>query len=793
MEKKLLTKTKIILLFFLSLFTLFIVHYSLFVTPARAQIPQLKLPCTEERDNEFHSLRPYQAAPCGDANKAYYCSNDLIFTESFDVTNRPGTDCKARGYEGTFTCHPNLPVLPHDLYIELDNSQFPIMGNTEQVKNSQNSGDEFDDATKLNEYASWYLSGVNGRAEYGESTIDQLVNFSGPVQKLLPQAIAEDQRIRTIESATKEVPVTDEDTGKTSSEPQTHNQIVVCASHQILRLIGKMVPHECYTGNGSPAKQKIYRLKDWDNHLPPLPWDPKFGGDSEKYLKARCEWKGGSYITIPFTDKSLCVDNPFESNEWSDLFSYVPLGNTTDKKGAEMITGVEIKPAPGTEIDPGSKGYGDIRNAPLYFAHTEEVRQLSEILNKTYQPAEYKSEPLPETTEFNDCSVVNIRANQGDNLFPGDPDEIRVPDVTYKITEAECKETFREELCVKNRARPEYDGVTMCPVHSVKCNAQVSVTIKTQTKTPSAQEIFSQTVADSGSTFRKIFPQVSQGAPVSCIASMPTVTGVEYDPTGSQKPGGGSQEFKVKKNPEDGAGSTPELTFPFIGSIYEYFLKGIQTALRPQGYGEPITDGQYCQTTSDTSLGDVCAVADAYHIPCCQLKGIAELETGSGKNVGSGSCSTKNGNFRCCNGGVCGPSQVACGQYNAFAGKDKIDMCDPAGSAELLARAMLLKLCQAAGKCDSYDWTTMKSKAMQFKVQDGNYTAAAYFYGLANGCTVSACTQYRWGPGKTYCDSVKSYCQSGKILPDNPYPAFCATCNQELERAGQQPINCANP
>ena len=45
---------------------------------------------------------------------------------------------------------------------------FPIMGNTEEVKNSQNGGDTYDDATKVNEYASWYLSGVNNRAEYGE-------------------------------------------------------------------------------------------------------------------------------------------------------------------------------------------------------------------------------------------------------------------------------------------------------------------------------------------------------------------------------------------------------------------------------------------------------------------------------------------------------------------------------------------------------------------------------------------------------------------------------------------------
>jgi hypothetical protein len=47
--------------------------------------PELRYPCDKPGlTPEFHSLRPYQAAFCGDANKALYCSNDLKFVETFD-------------------------------------------------------------------------------------------------------------------------------------------------------------------------------------------------------------------------------------------------------------------------------------------------------------------------------------------------------------------------------------------------------------------------------------------------------------------------------------------------------------------------------------------------------------------------------------------------------------------------------------------------------------------------------------------------------------------------------------
>ena len=171
--------------------------------------PKLKYPCDSPGlEREFHSLRPYQAAPCAGAALAKFCSNDLIFIEEFQMA-RQG-ECQPKLETGSFPCDPEYHINEHDLYIELSGSELPILGNTEQVKNSQGGTEEFDDAQKVNEYASWYLSGVNSRAEYGEPTDDQVINFSGPVNKLLPSIIQDAERIKSIYKTIDEESVMDD-------------------------------------------------------------------------------------------------------------------------------------------------------------------------------------------------------------------------------------------------------------------------------------------------------------------------------------------------------------------------------------------------------------------------------------------------------------------------------------------------------------------------------------------------------------------------------------------------------
>lgn len=651
--------------------------------------PELKYPCDSPGlDPEFHSLRPYQAAYCGGAPLARFCSNELVFIETFDLANEG--DCQPKRKTGSFTCNPAFHVDKHDLYIELSGSELPILGNTEQVTNSQGGTEEFDDAQKLNEYASWYLSGVNSRAEYGEPTIDQVVNFSGPLNKLIPLMIGESERKKTIEKASNKVEFTDDtgtsDDGSATQEKtvENHDQIVVCADEKILGLFGNVEAKPC------PDGQK-FRLKDWLEDLsflrklgntlndvsngviggalggvvtyglnlagvdttiddawnyrfPPLPWDDGTGKPFEsniEYQKAYAEWQGKSCIVV--LGRLACIDNPLVTNKYADLYHYIPLSSTTDKKGANYIMGdgPSYTGGAGTKVEGGQ--HSSFSGAPLYFAHTQEVKELSKLLNTTYQPEGYEEiemgyskdvevikkgskpvqSPLPSTLSPDkqqpvnlgdpyagmDCSAAQIRINEGDNLFAGDKSgqyEMWVKGVEYDITEVECDEEYEwTDECKGSAAQ----GNEVCGYFKIsfKCPAYVELSIKTAVKAPNLNDIFKQTVAGTGSTFRKIFPKVGEGTPVECIADIPTSTDVYYDPTLSDSPSGNGKDgdisFKVRQNPDDGANDQDQLTFPHVGSVYEYFLKGIQTALRPKGYGgEPIANGN-CKPVEPIECG----------------------------------------------------------------------------------------------------------------------------------------------------------------------------------------------
>jgi len=213
--------------------------------------------------------------------------------------------------------------------------------------------------------------------------------------------------------------------------------------------------------------------------------------------------------------------------------------------------------------------------------------------------------------------------------------------------------------------------------------------------------------------------------------------------------------------------------------------------IKPSSLGSTGIAGIGASGTSGTTTdsGDVCAVAAKYHIPCCQLLGVMATEVGGG----SESCSAAPEPNTCCTNGACGPANVLCGQYKAWAGNDNINICSQAGSAELLARAMRFKLCQADNQQCETGWAVDKDKALQSKydipdnINDpSTYTAAGYFYGMAHGCVPDWCTQYRFGAGKSYCDSVQNFCitsnpenaGNGQILPSFPHPEFCQQCKQ---------------
>ncbi|KKQ97986.1 MAG: hypothetical protein UT24_C0005G0004 [Candidatus Woesebacteria bacterium GW2011_GWB1_39_12] len=217
-------------------------------TPTRGPIPPPYVPCNQVRPTEFHSLRPYQASPCNQnvADIALFCGNDLLVYDRLEIIAEhlyetgAATTLTFEGNPISADCTINFGASPDGFYretcrfsinrqkniaIDLQEAYLPIMGNTELVVNSQEQPpeimpDSLDNPAKVNEYISWYLNGINGRAEYDppdpntEEGIRKIVDYSGPLKKLL----AWDSQI------------TDRLFEQSRAGVERHNQIVGCGS-----------------------------------------------------------------------------------------------------------------------------------------------------------------------------------------------------------------------------------------------------------------------------------------------------------------------------------------------------------------------------------------------------------------------------------------------------------------------------------------------------------------------------------------------------------------------------------
>lgn len=645
MEKiKSLPKTfTLTLLLFLSLLA-----FNFYLLPSAARAagpipPPGRIPCDATANPEFNSSRPYQASPCGDSGvRAIFCGNTLRITQNVEGG-------VVRGAPQFLEI--DKPMGGKDYAFDLSDAELPILGNTELTLNSQNGSDQLDDATKLNEYLNWYLNGTLDRAENGQTDTGKVVDFSGPVKKLLPSIIQDAQRMGSIANISKDVSV-DTETNATiksgAKEKANHDQIVVCANKQIPLLpswltnifglgsvgLGKDIPVECYKGDGSQAQGSIYRLgswaKDsplqgientvksylgkilpgntlgallggvlvdrWPKRTPPLPWADAHGkpfATEQDYQKAYNEWRGDlcAFVPNPFSGAKslLCVGIPgVTNNDYADLYPYIPLSNTADKNAKNEILSVAVHGGANVEIDWGANidHKYDVLNEPvLFFPHTQETSDLLDSLNKTFTPQKgTASTATDQSVEQNvppNCNVVNVRTNPGDNLFPEvTPSEVRVHVNQFTVTQVPC------------HLDGYYTKVNGYPTSI--CGGQVSVEIAMETKTPYGEAIWNSAVAGASSDFRKIYPKVEANAPVSCIADIPTSTKVTYKAT----EGVGNGDFKVIGPNGDNTTGNPQLFFPHIGSVYEYFLKGIQTALRPKGFAEQVTSGTQCATVA---------------------------------------------------------------------------------------------------------------------------------------------------------------------------------------------------
>ncbi len=616
---------------------------------AQTPLPAI-VSCNEVINPEFNSLRPYRARPCVtyDTNTATFCGNDLTIKDTVEV-QYPGdqTDsCTTTGNKiyCDYTVEVNKPI-----GINLNGAELPIMGNTEDVTNSTNAADNLSDQEKMNSYASWYLNGVINQAEYGSSKSDDYstVNLSGPLQKLLPDAILNAQRIKTIENARE----------------TNHNQIVACATRggpiRNLLNVGYVKPIECYKGGGAETQGEIFRLKaesidrnayGWDDKIswarsianafpdgikfvlesllklfpesmvtemiqgnidtslssawnkatPPLPWDDGTADPGEPakpfasellYRKAYYEWHGKTCVIVPLVKHLVCVENLIIPNMYSDLFPYVPLSTTEDVEGEIKMDNQSLT------LIPSSNGtvvkditFESSSTSKIYLSHMGEVDQLGGLLQSTFvATSEGKLGDPTQVAKSSACSSVEVRSNPGDDLFAS---QIRgnlgyTAQFTCEYEASPATSTSNACYAVGGRCAPtgwicaNTFGQQDCPTGTTcgnncvsqiqKCTKDIYIGMSTQTKIPLVDNIWSRLVAGPMSIFKRIFPKTNTEGSVGQIMDIPGSINVTYSGTNI-----------------DVSSANTDLKLPHLGGISEYFLKGIQTALRPKGYGDPI-------------------------------------------------------------------------------------------------------------------------------------------------------------------------------------------------------------
>lgn len=632
--------TKSLLFGLIGIVTAFVFHF-LPNPSVSAQIPEpIPFPCgresfSDESSNpEFNTYRPYQSSPCNPEveETALFCGNDVILQDTVQGTYDPFGG-------GNGNCHDigNNKVQcdfvdqkTKNVFINLEDAEFPILGNTDDSKNALSDG-TLDPATKLNEYVGWYLNGTNNNPAEGgppeEDTLaENVINFSGPLRKLLPHRIKRD-----IISGSGELKGDHFDgTAQDALDGERHNQVVGCVDLGFgSDTIGEIIPCDEVSFPAAIIVRPGYFDEDNPVKGNPPPREEDFEDFEEWYLAYR-EWKGD--ICVDFGLGNICVDNPFSFRHIFNLYDSVPLSSTEDRKGQVNVETFNIQPyQEGVTITDVSH---NIAPAELSFSHTEESVKLAKELQTTFAPkGQINDQPITNVSDPPDyagCVVAEVRSNPGDDLFAGELqgqvnytaeyscifDQIQEPDVKpptpncfqYGSPNANCY----DDKWIGSSCRADYSGNGniddcqpgyFCAVDCKRyeyeeqtCEKTISINLSLITETPQADEVFERLVGGTSSVFKRIFPWIgvagssNTAGPIAAIVDIPGATSVTYSGDGV-------------------VNGKPELYFPHIGSVHEYFLECAQTTLRPKGFGE------VCETGAPPPTGTSGGGASCPNVP----------------------------------------------------------------------------------------------------------------------------------------------------------------------------------
>jgi hypothetical protein len=577
-------------------------------------------------DPEFHSLRPYPHCPyepvVSDINY-YMCGNDLVAKEKFAVAYDPATCGNPQTLaDGKIECTYSFTDRVVPVEVDLSEAKFPIMGLTEgpYVTNEENrKAGTFTGAQLVNEYVSWYMNGTTFRSENaypnGAAGVREIIDYSGPLKKLL--SIYSQREVRTDQIAKAQ-----QSENKTIADPTEarHDQFAVCTydvnADIFIQALGTTlgigiplqqflnsydvnvfrIPWPCFAEPEGlladildfigAANVEKHRLMAWSDHEPPNLNSEKYQDQAfSEYWKDYRKWRGEFCTpTVPVLGFYLCFDetdlglpDTARPNFWGQLFSYLPLSSTEDRTGyAEADLGATSQPGGSVAVTkiaftPSDGGDGKLKY--LYFPHMQETSELAELLQNTYVPQNQNGFGGGGTRGIYDtsrCEPVESRgSNQpgdrlhGDKTMPGDEVHRIKGDITYSGT-YKCQ--FGKDL------EGEYTG---------NCEQESLSALSIYTAVPKVEEVWDRYVNGAMSIFKRIYPKVALGAPVEKIEDIPAEGEANYSATNAEALAGDPNRQRP--------GSNAKIYYPHIGSVYDYFLKGVQKALRPKALGLPVT------------------------------------------------------------------------------------------------------------------------------------------------------------------------------------------------------------
>ncbi len=170
------------------------------IVPPTQDFSRFQYPCTDVANPEYNPSRPYPGSPCDTLipkswpekeRVSFACGKSLNVGDTISLArNYPtGGDLPSNPVAGTvYWCdasHTQACIVKefnYNVNIDLSGATIPILGNTQ---------DNLDDATRVNQYLMSYLGGTVQQADQqpidknDPSAIDRLINFAGPLKKLL--------------------------------------------------------------------------------------------------------------------------------------------------------------------------------------------------------------------------------------------------------------------------------------------------------------------------------------------------------------------------------------------------------------------------------------------------------------------------------------------------------------------------------------------------------------------------------------------------------------------------------